>query len=35
MDGSIKKLFDEGVVTGEEAYMNAYDKSKFDQLKDA
>jgi twitching motility protein PilT len=35
MDGSIKKLFDDGIVTGEEAYLNAYDKSKFEQLKDA
>jgi twitching motility protein PilT len=35
MDGSIRKLFDEGVITGEEAYMNAYDKSKFEQFKDA
>ena len=30
-----KKLFDDGAITGEEAYLNAYDKSKFEQLKDA
>ena len=35
MDGSIRKLFDDGIVTGEEAYLNAYDKSKFEQFKDA
>ena len=26
MDGSIKRLYDDGQITGEEAYMNAYDK---------
>ena len=35
MDGSIKKLYDEGIVSGEEAYLNAYDKSKFEAVKDA
>jgi twitching motility protein PilT len=35
MDGSIKKLYDEGMITGEEAYLNAYDKAKFEPLKDA
>jgi len=35
MDGSLKKLYDEGVISGEEAYMQAFDKSKFEQLKDA
>jgi twitching motility protein PilT len=34
MDYSIKKLLDEGKITGEEAYLNAFDKSKFEQLKD-
>ncbi|HUQ50792.1 MAG TPA: ATPase, T2SS/T4P/T4SS family, partial [Gammaproteobacteria bacterium] len=35
MDGSIKRLYDEGTITGEEAYMNAYDKSKFEAIKDS
>jgi twitching motility protein PilT len=35
MDGSLRKLFDEGVITGEEAYLQAFDKSKFEQYKDA
>ena len=34
MDGSIKKLFDAGVVSGEEAYLQAFDKGKFEQFKD-
>jgi twitching motility protein PilT len=34
MDGSIKRLLDEGRITGEEAYLNAFDKSKFEQFKD-
>ena len=34
MDSSIKRLFDEGKITGEEAYLNAFDKSKFEQVKD-
>jgi Tfp pilus assembly pilus retraction ATPase PilT len=34
MDGSLKKLLDEGKVSGEEAYLNAFDKSKFEQFKD-
>jgi twitching motility protein PilT len=34
MDGSLKKLFDSGAITGEEAYLNAYDKAKFEQYKD-
>jgi twitching motility protein PilT len=34
MDGSLKRLYDEGVISGEEAYLNAFDKSKFEQLKD-
>jgi twitching motility protein PilT len=35
MDSSLKKLYDDGVITGEEAYLNAYDKAKFEQIKDA
>jgi twitching motility protein PilT len=35
MDGSIKRLYDERLITGEEAYLNAYDKSKFESIKDA
>jgi twitching motility protein PilT len=35
MDSSLKKLYDEGLITGEEAYLNAYDKTKFEHLKDA
>ena len=35
MDGSLKKLFDDGVISGEEAYLQALDKSKFEQFKDA
>jgi Tfp pilus assembly pilus retraction ATPase PilT len=35
MDGSLKRLVEDGVITGEEAYMNAYEKSKFEALKDA
>ena len=34
MDSSIKRLLDEGKITGEEAYLNAFDKSKFETLKD-
>ncbi len=30
MDGSLKKLYDDGLITGEEAYLNAYDKAKFE-----
>jgi twitching motility protein PilT len=35
MDGSLKKLYEEGLISGEEAYMQAFDKSKFEQFKDA
>ena len=35
MDGSLKKLFEDGVISGEEAYMQAFDKSKFEANKDA
>jgi twitching motility protein PilT len=34
MDSSIKRLFDDGKVSGEEAYLNAFDKSKFEEVKD-
>jgi twitching motility protein PilT len=34
MDSSIKKLLDEGKITGEEAYLNAFDKSKFEAFKE-
>jgi hypothetical protein len=34
MDGSLKKLYDDGVISGEEAYMQAFEKSKFEQYKD-
>ena len=35
MDGSLKKLYEDGVITGEEAYLNALDNTKFEQIKDA
>jgi twitching motility protein PilT len=35
MDGSLKKLYDEGLISGQEAYLQALDKSKFEQVKDA
>jgi len=35
MDSSLKKLYDDGSITGEEAYLNAYDKAKFEHIKDA
>ena len=35
MDGSLKKLYDDGLISGEEAYLQAFDKSKFEQVKDA
>jgi twitching motility protein PilT len=34
MDGSIKKLLDAGTISGEEAYLQSFDKSKFEQFKD-
>ncbi|HEX5050055.1 MAG TPA: type IV pilus twitching motility protein PilT [Gammaproteobacteria bacterium] len=34
MDGSLRRLYEEGTISGEEAYLNAFDKSKFEQLKD-
>ena len=35
MDGSLRKLYEDGLISGEEAYMQAMDKSKFEQFKDA
>jgi twitching motility protein PilT len=35
MDGSLKKLYEDGLISGEEAYLQAFDKSKFEQAKDA
>jgi twitching motility protein PilT len=34
MDGSLKKLLDAGVISGQEAYLQAFEKSKFEQFKD-
>jgi twitching motility protein PilT len=34
MDSSIKRLLDEGKISGEEAYLNSFDKSKFELVKD-
>ncbi len=34
MDGSLKRLLDEGKVSGREAYLQAFDKSKFEGVKD-
>jgi twitching motility protein PilT len=34
MDSSLRKLFDDGVISGAEAYLNAFDKSKFEENKD-
>jgi twitching motility protein PilT len=33
MDGSLKRLYDEGTITGEEAYLQAFEKSKFESVK--
>ena len=35
MDGSLKKLYDDRMISGEEAYLQAFDKSKFENVKDA
>jgi len=35
MDGSLKRLYEEGQISGQEAYLQAFDKSKFEQFKDA
>jgi twitching motility protein PilT len=34
MDSSLKRLLDSGVISGEEAYLQAFDKAKFEQFKD-
>jgi twitching motility protein PilT len=34
MDSMLKRLLDEGVVSGREAYLQSFDKSKFEQYKD-
>jgi len=34
MDSSLQKLFDQRLISGQEAYMQAFDKSKFEQYKD-
>jgi twitching motility protein PilT len=34
MDGSLKKLMESGQISGQEAYMQAFDKAKFEQFKD-
>jgi len=34
MDSSLKKLLDSSVISGEEAYLQAFDKAKFEQFKD-
>ena len=34
MDGSIKRLMDSGKISGQEAYMQAFDKKKFEEFKD-
>ena len=35
MDSSLKKLYDDGMITGQEAYLNAIDKAKFEAVKDS
>jgi twitching motility protein PilT len=34
MDSSLKKLLDDGAISGQEAYLQSFDKSKFEQVKD-
>jgi len=34
MDGSLKRLMDSGTISGEEAYMQAFDKKRFEEYKD-
>ena len=33
VDGSLKRLMDSGTISGEEAYMQAFDKKKFEEFK--
>jgi twitching motility protein PilT len=35
MDGALKDLMERRVITGNEAYMQAFDKNKFEQFKDS
>jgi twitching motility protein PilT len=34
MDGSLKRLMESGTISGQEAYMQAFDKKKFEEYKD-
>jgi len=34
MDSSLRRLFDDGMISGHEAYLNCTDKSKFESIKD-
>jgi twitching motility protein PilT len=34
MDGSLKKLLDAGIISGHEAYLQAFDKAKFEAVKE-
>jgi twitching motility protein PilT len=34
MDGSVKRLMDSGTISGQEAYLQAFDKKKFEEFKD-
>ncbi|HEU4617465.1 MAG TPA: type IV pilus twitching motility protein PilT [Gammaproteobacteria bacterium] len=34
MDGTLKKLLDAGTISGQEAYLQAFDKSKFEAVKE-
>ena len=35
MDGALKDLLDQRIISGQEAYLQAFDKSKFEQTKDS
>ena len=35
MDGALKDLMDSAMISGQEAYLQAFDKSKFEQVKDS
>ena len=34
MDTSLKRLMDSGTISGQEAYMQSFDKNKFEDFKD-
>ena len=34
MDNSLKRLMDSGTISGQEAYMQAFEKKKFEEFKD-